>query len=223
MEKIEIVKIEECPDDILIEGTTTEILFDANTSDIQIEDQPILVDCRPHTDVKVISENGQIISIITDYECVTCHRIFQSEDMLKEHLDMCREEDDSTNIMEFNNMENYDSEDDEEDEDDPLSNEDSDSKSQKNNNEKLQPVIKPVPETQCHCCAEDLKTAHSGGEFKCPHCNLSFKKKSSLERHDIVIHWKCDSCTCNECGSSFRDKKALNKHRYTTHGDRKIF
>lgn len=43
--------------------------------------------------------------------------------MLKEHLDMCREEDDSTNIMEFNNMENYDSEDDEEDEDDPLSNE----------------------------------------------------------------------------------------------------
>lgn len=87
----------------------------------------------------------------------------------------------------------------------------------------MQPVIKPVPETQCHCCAEDLKTAHSGGEFKCPHCNLSFKKKSSLERHDIVIHWKCDSCTCNECGSSFRDKKALNKHRYTTHGDHKIF
>lgn len=29
----------------------------------------------------VISENGQIISIITDYECVTCHRIFQSEDV----------------------------------------------------------------------------------------------------------------------------------------------
>lgn len=102
---------------------------------------------------------------------------------------------------------------------------DSDSKSQKNNNEKTcnQLVIKPVPETQCHCCAEDLKTAHSGGEFKCPHCNLSFKKKTSLNRHDIVIHWKCDTCTCDECGSSFRDKKALNKHRYTTHGDRKIF
>jgi len=98
---------------------------------------------------------------------------------------------------------------------------DSDSKGQKNNNEK--PVIKPVPETQCHCCAEDLKTAHSGGEYKCSNCDLSFKKKASLERHVIVIHWKCDSCTCNECGSSFRDKKALNKHRYTTHGDRKIF
>jgi len=80
-----------------------------------------------------------------------------------------------------------------------------------------------VPETQCHCCAEDLKTAHSGGEYKCSNCDLSFKKKASLERHVIVIHWKCDSCTCNECGSSFRDKKALNKHRYTTHGDRKIF
>lgn len=29
----------------------------------------------------VISENCQIISIITDYECVTCHRVFQSEDV----------------------------------------------------------------------------------------------------------------------------------------------
>lgn len=96
-----------------------------------------------------------------------------------------------------------------------------DSDSKKNNNEK--PVIKPVPETQCHCCAEDLKTAHNGGEYKCSHCDLSFKKKASLDRHVIVIHWKCDSCVCNECGSSFRDKKALNKHRYTTHGDRKIF
>ena len=79
---------------------------------------------------------------------------------------------------------------------------------QKNNNEK--PVIKLMPETQCHCCAEDLKTAHSGREYKCSHCDLSFKKKASLDRHDIVIHWKCESCTCNECGSSFCDKKALS-------------
>ncbi|XP_024887546.1 gastrula zinc finger protein XlCGF26.1-like isoform X3 [Temnothorax curvispinosus] len=144
--------------------------------------------------------------------------------MLQKHVDMCREEDDSTNIMGLDNITSYDSEEEDEDEDDPLVNlsaEDSDSKGQKNNNEK--PVIKPVPETQCHCCAEDLKTAHSGGEYKCLNCDLSFKKRASLERHVIVIHWKCDSCTCNECGSSFRDKKALNKHRYTTHGDRKIF
>lgn len=94
-------------------------------------------------------------------------------------------------------------------------------KNQKNNKDKL--VIKPVPVTQCHCCAEDLKTAHSGGNFQCDHCKLSFKKKASLERHIIVIHWKCDSCTCSVCGSSFRDKKELNKHRYTTHGDRKIY
>ena len=161
---------------------------------------------------------------------------------------MCREEDDSANIMVFEDMTLYLSEEEEEedDEDEDLNDEgtwcsyteqhlfnyykafyklvtlsDSDSKSQKNNNEK--PVIKPVPDTQCHCCAEDLKTAHSGGEFKCSHCDLCFKKKSSLERHIIVIHWKCDSFTCNECDSSFRDKKALNKHRYTTHGDRKIF
>ncbi|XP_012231015.1 zinc finger protein ZFP2-like isoform X1 [Linepithema humile] len=216
-EKIKIIKIEECGN-VVIENTTTEILFDSNGS----QDEPVIVATGP--DMKVISENGQILSIINDYECVTCHRVFQSEDMLKEHLDMCREEDDSTNVMVFDDMTIYvseeeEEEDEEEDEDDL--NEDSDSKSQKNNNEK--PMIKPVSDTQCHCCAEDLKTAHNGGEFKCSHCDLSFKKKSSLERHIIVIHWKCDSFTCNECDSSFRDKKALNKHRYTTHGDHKIF
>lgn len=29
----------------------------------------------------VIAHDGQIIQIITDYECVTCHRIFQSQDV----------------------------------------------------------------------------------------------------------------------------------------------
>lgn len=81
----------------------------------------------------------------------------------------------------------------------------------------------PVPDTQCHCCAEDLSTAHNGGQYKCPNCDLSFKKKSSLERHTVVIHWQCDSCTCKECGESFRDKKSLNKHRYTTHCGRKVY
>lgn len=38
--------------------------------------------------------------------------------MLKEHLDVCREEDDSTNILELGNLDNYDSED-EDDADDP--------------------------------------------------------------------------------------------------------
>ena len=38
------------------------------------------------TDTTVIAHDGQIIQIITDYECVTCHRIFQSQDMLKEHF-----------------------------------------------------------------------------------------------------------------------------------------
>jgi len=40
--------------------------------------------------------------------------------MLQKHIDMCREEDDSNNIM-IDNMASYDSEEDEEDEDDPLS------------------------------------------------------------------------------------------------------
>lgn len=216
IENIEIVRMEET---ILIEEGTTEILFGTDDADGKAV---IVASGSDVNNMKVISENGQIISIITDYQCVTCRRIFQSEDMLKEHLDMCRDEDDSSNILELNNMAIYDSEEEEENEDDPLASlDDEDSDSKKNNNEK--PVIKPVPDTQCHCCGEDLKTAHTSGSFKCMHCNLIFKKKASLERHDIVIHWKCDSCTCNECGSSFRDKKALNKHRYTTHADRKIF
>ncbi|XP_011874702.1 PREDICTED: zinc finger protein 436-like isoform X1 [Vollenhovia emeryi] len=218
-EKIEILKIEEYADGVLIENGASEIFFDGDIS----QNEPVVVASRPITDNE---KDDLVISIITDYQCVTCHRVFQSKDMLQKHVDMCREEDDSINIIGLDNMVSYDSDemDDEDDEDDPstsLSAEDSDSKSQKNNNEK--PVIKPVPETQCHCCGEDLKTAHSGGEYKCSICDLSFKKKASLDRHVIVIHWKCDSCTCNECGSSFRDKKALNKHRYTTHGDRKIF
>lgn len=29
----------------------------------------------------VITHDGQIIQIITDYECVTCHHVFHSEDV----------------------------------------------------------------------------------------------------------------------------------------------
>ncbi|XP_014477640.1 PREDICTED: protein suppressor of hairy wing isoform X1 [Dinoponera quadriceps] len=218
LEEIKIIHLDD--PEILIKDETAEILFDANVT----QSEAVVV--ANADDMRIISENGQI-SIITDYECVTCHRVFQSEDMLKEHLDMCREEDDSTNILELNNLANYDSDEENENEDEEdkyilpdLIVEDLDTNRQKNNNK---PVIKPVPDTQCHCCAEDLKTAHSGGDFRCSHCELRFKKKASLDRHIIVIHWKCDSCTCNICGSSFRDKKELNKHRYTTHGDRKIF
>lgn len=35
--------------------------------------------------------------------------------MLKEHLDMCREEDDSMSILQLSNLENYDSEEDDKD------------------------------------------------------------------------------------------------------------
>lgn len=41
--------------------------------------------------------------------------------MLLKHVDMCREEDDSINIMGLDNTTSYDSEEEEEDEDDPLS------------------------------------------------------------------------------------------------------
>lgn len=94
-------------------------------------------------------------------------------------------------------------------------------KDSQNNNKK--PEIKPVSENQCHCCAEDLATAHKGGSYKCPNCDLSFKKMSSLNRHTIVIHWESDSYMCKDCGASFRDKKALDKHRYTTHVKTKVY
>ncbi|XP_076164784.1 uncharacterized protein LOC143145357 isoform X1 [Ptiloglossa arizonensis] len=219
MEEImEIVKVE---DTVLMTSTTLENLFDPlNTQDT------IIMSTEPESnDMKVIAQGGQIIQIVTDYECVTCHRVFQSQDMLKEHLDMCREEDDSMSILQLSNLENYDSEEDDKDDNSDCavdSNiQDPSSNGQKNNNRK--PVIMPVPDTQCHCCAEDLSTAHSGGEYKCSNCELSFKKKSSLERHIVVIHWQCDSCSCKECGETFSDKKSLNKHRYTTHADRKIY
>ncbi|XP_017883029.1 zinc finger protein 2 homolog isoform X1 [Ceratina calcarata] len=212
---IEIVKVDET---VLIRDTTYE-----NFIGPQVEETVVMpTEEKESTEMSVI--DGQIIQIITDFECVTCHRVFQSEDMLKEHLDECREEDDS-NTLQLSYLENYDSEEEEKDDNSDYVNtsntEDSSSNSQGNNNDK--PVIKPVPETQCHCCAEDLSNAHSGGNFSCEYCELSFKKKSSLERHVVVIHWQADSCTCVDCGQSFRDRKALNKHRYITHADKKIY
>ncbi|XP_076756015.1 uncharacterized protein LOC143426424 isoform X2 [Xylocopa sonorina] len=218
MEEImEIVKVE---DAVLLRDTTFENFIDTNDGQ-----ETIIMPAEQEEsgEMKVITHDGQLIQIITDYVCVTCHRVFQSENMLKEHLDVCREEDDS-NVLQLR-LENYDSEEEEKDDDsdyvDTSNAEDSSSSSQKNNNDK--PTITPVPETQCHCCAEDLSTAHSGGKFTCQYCDLRFKKKASLERHIVVIHWQCESCTCNDCGQSFRDRKSLNKHRYTTHADKKIF
>ncbi|XP_015609871.1 protein suppressor of hairy wing isoform X2 [Cephus cinctus] len=211
-EIIEIVKVENT---IFLNGQASEVIIsNPETDTVILANEDVQEDLN-----EVLSQNTHIIQIVTDYECVTCHRIFQSEDMLKEHLEVCREEDDSTEILELRSIDTYDSED-EANADDPDEYlfEDSsttDSQNSKNNNEKG--VIKPVPDSQCHCCAEDLTTAHSGGEFKCQHCNLSFKKMSSLERHTIVVHWENDAISCTECSEAFPDKKALDKHRYTKH------
>ncbi|OXU20671.1 hypothetical protein TSAR_003361, partial [Trichomalopsis sarcophagae] len=215
--RTEILKVENTylPQDGMTEVVVADLLGKNDTDGSFII--PEIIDAD-----EVLAQNGQIIQIIGDYECVTCHRIFPSEDMLKEHLQVCREEDDDADILELGRMDDIESEEEDEDDDgqvdDPDYNADSslsDSHSSKNNNKKV--PIKPVSEGQCHCCAEDLKTAHSGGSFKCTHCDMSFKKSFSLERHLVVIHWESDSCTCNDCGSTFRDKKALDKHRYTTH------
>lgn len=212
---MEIVKVENAV--LMRDATQLEKLF---VSDIQ-ETIIMSTEQKESTDMKVITHDGQIIQIITDYECVTCHHVFHSEDMLKEHLNVCNED---TNIL--NTLENYDSEDEKKYDnvnyvDNSNVKDSNSSNSQESNNYK--PVIMPVRDTQCHCCAEDLSTAHSGGEFICQHCDLSFKEKSSLERHNVVIHWQCESCTCKDCGQSFCDRKSLNRHRYTNHADRKIF
>ncbi|XP_043255488.1 zinc finger protein 2 [Colletes gigas] len=218
MEEImDIVKVE---DTVLMTSTTLENLFDPHN----VQDAIIMSTEPESSDMKVIAQSDQIIQIVTDYECVTCHRVFQSQDMLKEHLDVCRD-DNSISFLQLNHIENYQIDEDEKD-DNSISTvdhntKDSSSSRRKDNNYK--PLILPVSDTRCHCCNEHLTTAHSGGKYKCSNCELTFKKKSSLERHIVVIHWQCRSCFCKECGETFNDKKSLNKHRYTTHADQKIY
>lgn len=80
------------------------------------------------------------------------------------------------------------------------------------------PPLEAVGPDKCHCCGEDLETAHSGGEFECVECNKSFKLKSSLERHRRVIHFEGVTFDCPECGARCPDKGTLARHMYTHTG-----
>lgn len=71
---------------------------------------------------------------------------------------------------------------------------------------------------KCHCCGEDLETAHEGGDFQCDVCLKTFKLKSSLERHKKVIHEEGDTHSCPECGARCPDKGTLARHMYTHTG-----
>lgn len=71
---------------------------------------------------------------------------------------------------------------------------------------------------KCHCCGEDLETAHLGGEFECMDCAKNFKLKSSLERHRRVIHLEGDTYSCPECEARCPDKGTLARHMYTHTG-----
>ncbi|XP_051169079.1 protein suppressor of hairy wing-like isoform X2 [Leptopilina boulardi] len=227
-QSIDAVKVEE-----ILSKTSCLIKDDTLTSCETVSESLIIPDTLDTVEVNkdgYFTHNGHLIEIVMDYECVTCHRIFQNKDLLTEHLEVCREEDDDTNLLDLGNLDEYYETDDEEgddadDVDDPkysLSDEkSSDSDRLKNNNEK--PDIKPVSENQCHCCGEDLKNAHRGGPHKCSECDLSFKKASSLQRHTIIIHWENENHTCNICDASFRDKKSLDKHKYTTHSTNKVY
>ncbi|XP_033218126.1 uncharacterized protein LOC117173596 [Belonocnema kinseyi] len=215
---VDVVKIE----DILSKTEHHDSLASCGT----VSDTLIIPEMVDNVEVNkdgYFTHNGHVLEIMMDYECVTCHRVFQTKDMLTEHLEVCREEDDSTHLLDLGNLDGYyDS--DEEDADNPkyrLSDDRSSDSEGKNNN--VKPSIKPVSESQCHCCAEDLKTAHSGGPYKCDDCDLSFKKSSSLQRHSIIVHWERENVSCSECNATFRDKKALDKHRYTTHSTTKVY
>lgn len=98
-----------------------------------------------------------------------------------------------------------------------------DPQTSKNNNESDKMEIKPVKSDQCHCCAEDAKTAHTSGNYECKTCEFFFRKMSSLKRHNIVMHWEKHPCTCEDCGIVFDDKKSYDKHRYTTHKANNVF
>ena len=75
-----------------------------------------------------------------------------------------------------------------------------------------------TPSGKCHCCGEDLKTAHVGGEFECVDCSKHFKLKSSLERHRRVIHLEGETYSCPECEARCPDKGTLARHMYTHTG-----
>lgn len=73
-------------------------------------------------------------------------------------------------------------------------------------------------EGMCHCCGEDIDTAHVSGEFSCDDCEKMFKLKSSLERHRRVIHSEGSTFDCPECNARFSDKGTLARHMYTHTG-----
>ncbi|XP_015518876.2 zinc finger protein 2 isoform X1 [Neodiprion lecontei] len=167
-------------------------------------------------------ETDHIIEIITDYECVTCRRIFKSEDLLKDHLDVCRDEDDRSDALEIGQITGYDSDDEEYvEEPDDVSQISDGGNTPRNNN--LAAAIKPVSVDKCHCCGEDSLTAHTDGCLKCDHCEFSFKKLSALERHMVVVHWIQQNFTCKVCDLAFANKKSLTKHHYTVHAKHQVF
>uniref|UniRef100_A0A1B6FYG6 Zinc finger protein 865 n=1 Tax=Cuerna arida TaxID=1464854 RepID=A0A1B6FYG6_9HEMI len=73
-------------------------------------------------------------------------------------------------------------------------------------------------EGRCHCCGEDIETAHLGGEFECTDCKKLFRLKSSLERHRRVVHDEGETFKCPECDARCPDKGTLARHMYTHTG-----
>ncbi|XP_048504979.1 gastrula zinc finger protein XlCGF26.1 isoform X2 [Athalia rosae] len=215
----EIVKIEH-PETTKQENVQEEVELIFGDSPNENDVQAAVTQGELVFTAQTIGHNTQIIQIVTDYECVTCRRIFTSENLLKDHLEVCRDEDDRSDTLEIGQIA-YNSDD--EGVDDPL-HDNQDGKNEvrgsKNNNGKT--AINPVDTGKCHCCAEDLATAHTRGRFKCSKCDFYFKKASSLERHDIVIHWGGETLLCKVCGVPCNNKRSLDKHHYTYHAQQQV-
>ncbi|RZF45053.1 hypothetical protein LSTR_LSTR002014 [Laodelphax striatellus] len=78
--------------------------------------------------------------------------------------------------------------------------------------------VEAVEEGLCHCCGEDLATAHTSGEHECSECKKHFKFKSSLERHRRVEHNDGQTFECPECETRCPDRGTLARHMYTHTG-----
>uniref|UniRef100_A0A8D8S669 Zinc finger protein 271 n=1 Tax=Cacopsylla melanoneura TaxID=428564 RepID=A0A8D8S669_9HEMI len=157
--------------------------------DDEIEDMPIDIYEFPNEEESVGEKT------IPGHLCKGCYRIFTSQGGLKRHLRACPNIADKLPLDKLDLLEQ--------------STEMMDDTTAAEEFER---------EGMCHCCGEDIETAHVGGEFPCSDCEKSFKLRSSYERHRRVIHSEGTTFDCPECNARCPDKGTLARHMYTHTG-----
>uniref|UniRef100_A0A1B6MRV8 Zinc finger protein 865 n=1 Tax=Graphocephala atropunctata TaxID=36148 RepID=A0A1B6MRV8_9HEMI len=152
-----------------------------------------------------------VLSIDPQYKCELCAKAFNTLPGCRRHEAMCkrssRAEDDpdgyQPNVPIYNKQLNIN-------QPDPSDEQGEESVDVKD------PYI--FEEGRCHCCGEDIETAHLGGEFECTDCKKLFRLKSSLERHRRVVHDEGETFKCPECDARCPDRGTLARHMYTHTG-----